>query len=136
MNEEKKISKKKVLISIIILACIIFFGLYFYIIKKEKKDTIYIEPDGTKPYRLIGGGGERIYLNYGTIYALTDDPNKEFNIVNYVIHITSEQYKKLIFFDTPEDAEKAGYKPAKNFAKEYACFKEGKDTIECSSIEI
>ena len=116
----------------IILIILAVLGLCFYIIQREKKDIIYIESDGTKPYRLIGGEGERIYLNYGVIYVSTDDPSKEYNIVNYVIHVTPKLYKKLVFFHTPEEAEKAGYKPSEHFAKEYACFKEGKDTMECA----
>lgn len=96
------------------------------------KDVIYINTDDESPISLIGGGGERIYLSYGTIYAFVDDPDKEYKIVNYVFHVTSERYEKLIFFDTPEEAEAAGFKPSEDFAKDYACYKAGKDSFECS----
>ena len=111
---------------------VLLIALGIWSVNTTDKDKIYIDTSEDSPISLIGGGGERIYLSYGTIYALIDDPDKEYNIVNYVIHVTSERYEKLIFFDTPEEAEAAGFRPSENFAQDYECWKNGKDVFECS----
>ncbi len=125
---------KHIKTSIIIIALLIIVIATWWFVKQSNKNTVYTDTEDTKPWGLIGGEGERIYLDYGVIYADIESPDKEYNIVNYVVHVTAERYKKLIFFDTPEEAEKAGYKPSEDFAKEYTCFNEGKDTMECSGV--
>lgn len=120
--------RKSVIIGVVGL--VVFVGLF--LIVKNKKDTIYIDSSGERPWELIGGNGERIYLKYGIIYARGDDPEKEYDIVNFTLHVTSEQYKRLVFFNTPEEAEAAGFKPSKDFAEDYECWKAGKDAFECS----
>src|SRR3989344_1787443 len=105
-------------IFIVVIGIIVLAGISLFI-KIKDRDTIYVDGSGTEPWELIGGGGERIYLKNGIIYARQDDPNKEYDIVNFTLHVTSEQYKKLAFFNTPEEAEAAGFKPSKDFAQDY-----------------
>lgn len=118
-------------ISILLGSTLLFVLAALIFIQKSNKDTILINTNDKSPIDVIGGSGERIYLKFGAIYARNDDPAKEYNIVNGVFHVTSERYKQLVFFDTPKEAEAAGYKPSENFAKDYACFKEGKNFLEC-----
>ena len=114
----------------VLTMAVLTIGWFFWDVDADK-DVIYVNTDDESPIALVGGYGERIYLSYGTIYALRDDPDKEYNIVNYVIHVTSERYKELIFFDTPEEAEAAGFKPSEHFAEDYACWQEEKNDWEC-----
>ncbi len=101
-------------------------------IAKNNKNTIYINTNEKSPIGLIGYGGERIYLRFGTIYALKDDPKKEYRVVAInVFHVTQKQLERMIFFNTPEEAEVAGYKPSENLARDYDCVKQGKDLFEC-----
>lgn len=123
-----RIARSTLLVVLGILALVVLSPF----MKSADKDTISVNQNPESPVALVGGGGERIYLRYGTIYALRDDPDKEYNIANYTIHVTSERYKKLIFFNTPEEAEAAGFKPSEHFAEDYACYKAGKDSFECS----
>ncbi len=106
-------------------------GSFIYADIRSAKDIIYVDTSDDSPVSLIGGGGERIYLRFGQIYAVKDDPEKEYRIVNGVVHVTKAIYKKLLFFDLPEEAEAAGFKPAEDFAKDYVCVQEGKDSWEC-----
>lgn len=90
--------------------------------------------NGDSPIEMIGrsGGEERIYLRYGTIFAYNDSSSKEYRIVlDPSMHIDREYYNKMIFFETPEKAEIAGFKPSKDFAREHSCVKEGKNFYEC-----
>lgn len=127
----KNMGKKKYIRTVMLLAMgvLVLIGLSF--IAKDNKDTIYINTNDKSPFELMGGGGERIYLKFGAIYGRRDDPNKEYNVVDGVFHVTNEWYKQLVFFDTPEEAETAGYKPSENFAKDYDCVKQGKDFFSC-----
>lgn len=99
----------------------------------EAKDAIIVYPPENWPIEMTGGDseGERIYLRYGTIFAFKDNPKKEYNIVNFIFHVTGEEYRNMAFFHTPEEAEASGYKSSKNFAEDYACVKQGKDSFEC-----
>ena len=78
---------------------------------------------------------ERIYLSQGSIYAHKAGFGKTYDIVNGVQHVTREQYDDLVFFGTSEEAEAAGYEPSESFARDYACWKEGKDWRECWKLE-
>lgn len=118
--------------AIVIVICLAILGAVSFFVKINNKDTIYVDPSGEEPWQLIGGGGERIYLKHGIIYAYKDGLEKEYDIVNFTLHVTSEQYNKLVFFNTPEEAETAGFKPSKDFAEDYECWKAGKDAFECS----
>lgn len=119
--------------AIVIVICLAILGAVSFFAKvNNDKDTIYVDSSGTEPWELIGGDGERIYLKHGIIYAYKDGPEKEYDIVNFTLHVTSEQYNKLVFFNTPEEAETAGFKPSKDFAEDYECWKAGKDAFECS----
>ena len=56
-------------------------------------------------------GGTRIYLAYGAIYAIKDNPEKNYSIVTiHTLHVPPEQFAKIQCFDTREEAEAAGYK--------------------------
>src|SRR3989338_9539471 len=80
------------------LAVWIGLNMYYY----YNSGLAAIDVDNNCPVSLIGGDGERIYLPFGTIYALKDDPNKEYDIVTITVHVTSETFAKLICFDSPE----------------------------------
>lgn len=69
-------------------------------------------PNTNCPVSLVGGDGERNYLPLGTIYALTDDPDRHYHIVEYTIHATSDQLNKMVCFATEAEAEEAGYTKA------------------------
>ena len=114
---------------IFVLLIGVIAALWFII--QAYRVTIYVDTGNNEPWELIGGGGERIYLKFGVIYAFIDDPNKEYYIVNLVLHVTADQYKKMIFFNTPEGAEAAGYRPSKSFEEDYNCVKQGLDAFEC-----
>lgn len=118
-----------VLFILIILVGLWLVSVYF------SRDKIVINTNEDSPIELVGGGGERIYLRYGTIYALKDDPKKEYDIVAFTLHVTPERYKQMIFFNTPEEAEAVGYKPSEDFARDYACFQQGKDLLDCLAEE-
>lgn len=75
------------------------------------------------------GDYERIYLAHGSIYAHKSGFGKTYNIVNNVLHVSREEYEDLVFFETPEEAEAAGYKPSETFARDYTCWKEGGDCM-------
>ena len=83
------------------------------------------------PSQESAGDYERIYLSHGSIYAHKTGFAKTYNIVNGVLHVSREEYEDLVFFGTPEEAEAAGYKPSETFARDYTCWKEGKDWHEC-----
>lgn len=89
------------------------------------------------PILMIGGGGgeERIYLRPGTIFAYKNDSTKEYNIhVIATFHVAREDYKKMLFFKSPEEAESLGFKPSKDFARDYECWKTSKtdaDFFKC-----
>lgn len=100
-------------------------------INQNGTDVIGINSDPDSTVVMVGGGGERIYLSEGIIYAAKDDPDKKYYIVNGVAHATRKIFDNLEFFRTPEEAELAGYKPSENFARNYACWKEDKDWMEC-----
>jgi len=102
-----------------------------YIYKDTNEDTIYVGYPEDSPVELVGGGGERIYLKYGIIFAFKDDPDKEYDIVIMTFHVTPERFDKIDFFYTPEGAEAAGYKPSEDFSRDYECAKQGKDLFEC-----
>jgi hypothetical protein len=55
------------------------------------------------------GGGERLYLEPETIYAFNDRSDKEFYISGPTFHVSSEQLKQMVFFNTSEEAVAAGY---------------------------
>ncbi|MBI4136261.1 MAG: hypothetical protein HY481_01800 [Candidatus Vogelbacteria bacterium] len=114
---------------LLIVVILVLVSLSF--ITKKDKDTIYINTDDESPIELIGGGGERIYLRFGTIYAFKDDPEKEYRVVAITFHVTQKQWDRMIFFNTPEEAGAAGYKPSKDFQEDYNCVKQGKDLFEC-----
>ncbi len=114
---------------IILLGLLLLVG--FFIIQKSDKNAILINTDEESPIELVGGGGERVYLRFGTIYAFKDDLEKEYRVVAITLHFTQKQLDKMIFFNTPEEAEAAGYKPSKNFQEDYNCVKQGKDLFEC-----
>ena len=85
-------------------------------------DSVVMDVNSNCPIALIGRGGERIYLPFGTIYALKDDPDKEYDIVTITVHVTSEAFAKLICFDSTEEAEALGfvlykYEATKNYFK-------------------
>ena len=80
---------------------------------------------------LVGGGGERIYLNLGVIYAFKDDPEKRYDVVVGVVHVTSAQFARMVFFDTPEEAQAAGYIPSNDFVWKSACVEKGLSDDEC-----
>lgn len=122
-------------ITIIVLILVAVALCSFFILQRNNKDTIYINTDDNSPVTAVGGYGERIYLKFGLIYGFKDDPEKEYQVVDMVLHVTRKQLDNMIFFDTPEEAEKAGYKPSENFKKDYECVKQGKDFLECSDFE-
>ncbi len=125
--------KKYTKIYLIILVIGVLIGLWW--LKNKDKDIIYINSNDESPIAVTAGDGERIYLRNGSIYAANDDPKKEFHIVNFTVHVDSERYKKLIFFNTPEEAVAKGFKPSPSFEKDYACFKAGKDAFECDGVK-
>ena len=125
--------KKYIKIYLIILGIGILIG-WWWLINKDK-DIIYIDSTGKSPIEMRTENDERIYLRNGSIYALNDDAKKEFHIVNYTFHTTHERYQKLIFFNTPEEAMVKGFKPSPSFEKDYACFKAGKDMLECEGVK-
>lgn len=103
----------------------------FLFLENGYKDAILINTDNGSPVGLIGGGGERIYLRLGTIYAFEDGPEKEYNVVAYTLHATRAQLNNMLFFYTQKQAEIAGYKPSEDFAKDYACLQQGKEIFDC-----
>ena len=115
----------------ILLAVVILVLVSLSFIAKKDKDIIYINTDDESPIELIGGSGERIYLQFGTIYGFKDDSEKEYRVVAITLHVTQKQLERMIFFNTPEEAEAAGYKPSKDFQEDYNCVKQGKDLFEC-----
>lgn len=115
---------------IVSFGLLLFAGLFF--IQQSDKNTIFINTNDKSPIEVMGGNGERIYLKFGIIYINKNDLNREYNVVDGVFHVTSEWYKQLVFFDTPEEAEAAGYKPSEHFTKDYECVKHSKDFSDCS----
>lgn len=126
----KKFVKVTIFVSVIVVAIVLCLAFW-----KDDKNTIYMNSDENSPVTMVGGGGERIYLKFGQIFGFKDDPKKEYRIVAMVIHVTRKQLDNMIFFDTPKEAEKAGYKPSEDFKKAYDCVKQGKDLFECSDFE-
>lgn len=101
------------------------------LIRENNKDTIIINTDDQPPIELVGGGGGRIYLRFGTIYGFKDDPEKEYRIVAMALHVTQKQLARMVFFNTPEEAEAAGYKASESFQEDYKCVKQGKNLFDC-----
>ena len=63
---------------------------------------------------------------------MKDNPKKEYHVVAvFILHVTQKRLDEMIFFDTPEEAEVAGYKPSANFAEDYNCVKQGLDLFDC-----
>ena len=114
-----------------ILAVFIIIVAGFLIFNKSDSKQVPRSASIMEDTVAIGGGGERIYLKDGLIYAFVDDPEKEYNVVAFTIHVTSEQFKRIVSFETPKAAEAQGYKPSEHFARDYACWKAGKDWIDC-----
>lgn len=107
--------------------------LIIFIAKPQdvNKDTILINTNDRSPVVLVGGGGERIYLKFGTIYGFKDDPKKEYRVVAITLHFTQSQLDRMVFFNTQKEAEMAGYKPSKSFQEDYNCVEQGLDLFEC-----
>lgn len=98
------------------------------------KDTVLINTNDNSPVVLVSGGGERIYLKFGNIYGFKDDPEKEYRVVAITLHFTQSQLDRMVFFNTPKEAEAAGYKPSEDFERDYDCVKQGLDLFKCPEI--
>lgn len=109
---------RKLYLGVFITTLLLVAGLIFLISSPEKKNTmIFYPPESCWPIMMIGDGGKRIYLKYDTIYAFKNDPSVGYNIVNSTLDVPEKIYRTMIFFHSPEEAEKAGYKPALYFGK-------------------
>jgi hypothetical protein len=70
------------------------------------------------------GASDRNYLPLGTIYALPDNPDRYYYVVDATIHITSDQLARFVCFETEAEAKAAGYTPAEALIKEKQEFKD------------
>ena len=111
---------------LVISGVLVIVGLFFIVI------LIYINKHDGFLAKAPGQSGVRIYSKTGIILARKDDPNKEYNVINFTLVVPIEAYHNLVFFHTPEEADAAGYKPSEHFARDYKCLKQGKAFIHCS----